>query len=607
MSQAQQENDVKIGLVLSGGGAKGFAHIGALQVIDSLGLKVDYVAGTSMGAVVGALYASGYSGNQLDSIFKQVDFDNLINDVTPRASKSFFERANNEKYAIILAFNNFKIHLPSAISRGQNFFNLLSKLSLHVSDVNDFENLPIPFFCIATNVETGEQVLLDKGSLPQAIAASGAFPSLFQPVIIDDQILIDGGIVNNYPIDELKSRGMDFIIGVDVQDELADRKELISAPDILFQINNFRTTRDMKIKSKQTDIYIKPDIKDFNVISFSEGAQIIEKGKLAAIQHEEALKRLSLTHMVKEESQFHASVSDSIMIKNIGVNELSKYTRSYVLGKLKLKANEKVSYEEFEKGINNLVATNNFDSFLYRFEPNEDGYDLNTTLTESINTTFLKIGVHYDELYKSAVILNLTQKRVLVKNDIISLDVILGDNVRYNLNYFIDKGFYLSIGLKSRFNDFRKNINATLLLSPPEIELSGLNKIGIKLRDFTNQIYLQTLFRRDFSLTAGAEHKHLNIISETFSDANRGETIFEKSDFFSFYGNIKFDTYDNRYFPKKGFLFDGDFHLYLSSSNFNKNFSQFSISKGKIGYAIPFSGISNHAGIRSVKAVPSPP
>src|SRR5690606_19843473 len=222
----QPQKAPKIGLVLSGGGAKGFAHIGVLKVIDSLNIKVDYIAGTSMGAIIGSLYASGYSGKQLDSIFSSLYFDDVINDNLPRSAKTFYERDNSERYAVTLPFNNFKLKLPSALSRGQNVFNLLSKLTLHVTDISDFDQLPIPFFCVATDVETGKAIILDQGNLAQAVTASGAFPSLFQPVIIDDRVLIDGGVINNYPIDELKVKGMDVIIGVDVQDGLAKREDL---------------------------------------------------------------------------------------------------------------------------------------------------------------------------------------------------------------------------------------------------------------------------------------------------------------------------------------------------------------------------------------------
>ncbi|WP_299337546.1 patatin-like phospholipase family protein [uncultured Psychroserpens sp.] len=582
----------KIGLVLSGGGAKGFAHIGVLKVIDSLGVKIDYVAGTSMGAIVGSLYASGYSGKQLDSIFRSLDFDKVINDNLPRSSKTFYERDNTEKYAIALPFNNFKLKLPSALSRGQNVFNLLSRLTLHVNEIDDFEQLPIPFFCIATNVETGEQVVLDSGSLPLSITASGAFPSLFQPVNINNQLLIDGGVVNNYPIDELRAKGMDIIIGVDVQDDLASREDMTSAPDVLLQINNFRTINDMKLKSKKTDIYIKPDITDFSVVSFSEGKKIIENGKKAALEKTLELSTLPKLNTNNYRTQLNLIHNDSISINGISLVGNERYTRSYILGKLKLKGDETVSYTDFNRGVNNLVATNNFDSFHYDFEKSDDkeGYDFVAEVEESTTTTFLKLGLHYDDLYKSAALVNLTKKRLLFNNDIASLDVILGDNVRFNFDYLIDKGFYWSVGFRSRYNQFEKNVNAELLLDETQIEDTGINKLEVKLRDQTNQFYLQTLFRKDFALGIGAEHKRLNIKSETITiNDETDEFEFENTDYFSAFGTLVLDTYDDKYYPSSGVYFNGDFHTYLFASNFNKGFDRFSIAKAEMGYAFRIS------------------
>ena len=341
---AQRETlnqEPKVGLVLSGGGAKGFAHIGTLKVIDSLGIKVDYVAGTSMGAIIGSLYASGYSGKQLDSLFKIVDFDTLINDKFERKSKSLFERKNSEKYALGLPFDNFKIQLPSGLSRGQKVYNMLYKLMLPVNHITNFEDLPIPFFCIATNIETGQPVILDQGNLAHAVAASGAFPSLFQPVNIGDHIYIDGGVTNNYPIEELKAKGVDVIIGVDVQDDLKDREALKSAPDILVQINNFRTIEAMKSKRQMTDIYIKPDITNFTVISFGEGKDIIKNGEAAAYQQLNALVDLK-----QKQKGFYkrpkTKMPDSVRLNSIKLKGNKRYTRSYILGKLKLRGNEKV-------------------------------------------------------------------------------------------------------------------------------------------------------------------------------------------------------------------------------------------------------------------------
>ncbi|WP_420837404.1 patatin-like phospholipase family protein [Algibacter amylolyticus] len=580
----------KVGLVLSGGGAKGLAHIGVLKVIDSLGIQVDYIAGTSMGSIIGALYASGYSGKQLDSIFHEIDFDKIINDDLPRSSTAFSERSNMEKYALKLPFNNFKIKLPSALSRGHNTYSLFLKLLIHVNEINDFSKLPIPFFCIATNVEKGEQVVLEKGNLTQAIMASSALPSLFQPVNINKDMLIDGGVVNNYPVDEIRAKGMDIIIGVDVQDGLANRDELTSAPDVLIQINNFRTIHDMKFKVEKTDIYIKPDIRKFNVVSFDEGKEIINSGKIAALNEFDALTKLSKTPNVNQKLKLKPI--DSLKINNIEIKGNENYTRAYVLGKLKLKKDEVISYQDFAKGLNNLVATNNFKAFEYELKstPGKAGYNMSATLKERRVNTFLKLGLHFDDLYKSGALINLTKKQLLFKNDEASLDIVLGDNVRYNFEYLIDKGFYWSVGIRSRYNQFQKQISAQLLLDDEQITNSGLNKIDVKLRDQMNQFYLQTLFRRDFSLSAGLEHKRLEINSETIL-GNRPDRDFqfENTDYLSLFGNLKLDTYDDKYFPREGVYFNGDLNVYLSASGFVEEFKDFSVAKAELGYAFGVS------------------
>ena len=588
---AQETQEPKVGLVLSGGGAKGFAHIGVLKVIDSLGIKIDYISGTSMGAVIGSLYATGYSGKQLEEMFNAQDFDELINDNFPRASKSFYDRENSIKYAVSLPFDKFNISLPSALSRGQNVYNLLYQLMLPVNDIKDFDNLPIPFFCIATNIETGESLVLDKGRLAEAVTASAALPSLFQPVVIDGDILIDGGVTNNFPVEELRAKGMDIIIGVDVQDALKDRASLKSAPDILLQINNFRTIRAMEAKAELTDVYIKPDIKEFSVISFDEGKDIIANGEAAARTNLSKLLKIKSSQQ-QEFVRSEIKPLDSLKINAISFKGNERYTRAYLIGKLKLKGENKISYADFKHGINNVIASNNFDTFRYHLEPSKDnsGYNLSGTIIESETSMFLRLGLHYDDLYKSAILANLTKKRLLFNNDIASLDLILGDNSRYNFDYFIDKGFYLSIGIKSRFNQFHKSINPLLALDEDSPLLSGLNRIDIQLQDFTNQLYIQTLFRKDFALRAGGEYKRLNVSSETlFEEDQDDEIIFEKTGYFSVFGNLKFDNYDHPIFPKSGFFFNGDFHLYLSASDFNSDFKEFSIAKADIGYAFSFN------------------
>ncbi len=602
LTAQQQAEDVKVGLVLSGGGAKGMAHIGALKVIEEAGVEIDYIGGTSMGAIVGALYASGYSAGELDSIFKNTDFTELIQDNLPRNAKTFYEKEDSERYALTLPFSNFKISFPSAISRGQNIYNELVRLLFHVKDVDDFGRLPTPFFCIATNIETGEEVLLDRGYLPEAILASGTFPSLFEPSEIDGNILIDGGVVNNYPVERVKALGADIIIGVDVQHGLSDRESLNSATEILLQINNFRTVSDMVEKSKQTDIYITPDIANFSVIDFDLGGQIIKSGEVAAKQHTVALKALSMRQNRQKTIKPAIEPQDSITINRLILRGNKNYTRGYVKGKLRFPLGEKTTFEKLQQGISNLSATSNFQGLRYELVSNGLGVDLILKLRENPTKTYIRLGAHYDDLYKSAAMINLTRKNSLLKDDVASFDFILGDNIRYNLQYYVDKGFYWSFGVNSKFDQFEEEIDFDLIRSNFEVtDDPNINSINLDVSDLTNQIYLQTVFQEEFAVTLGAEHKFLKYSTRTLRDStagnnmalnlsSEGRTFFEKSNYFSAYGNLILDTYDDNYFPSKGLYFNGDFHLYLFSSDFNDNFKEFSIAKARMGAAFPLAG-----------------
>ncbi len=601
---AQETNDkrevVKAGLVLSGGGAKGLAHIGVLKILEEAGVHIDYIGGTSMGAIIGGLYASGYSATELDSIFRNTDLMDLIQDNLPRSAKSFYEKEDSERYALALPFNKFKVSIPQSFSNGQNIYNELLRLLYHVKDVEDFNKLPIPFLCIATDVETGEEVLLNKGYLPEAILASGTLPSLFGPVEIDGQVLIDGGVVNNYPIEEIKKLGADVVIGVDVQHGLRDREALLSATEILLQINNFRTVQGMEQKSKLTDIYIKPGVENYSVISFNLGDEIIKTGEVAAKEKYTELAELALRQKGHVEPRVRIPVQDSIEVDRLVLKGNFNYTRGYIKGKLRLNLAEKITFEKLEQGIGNLSATGNFQAIRYKLVSDGGlGLDLVLDLKENPNKTFLRIGAHYDDLYNSAALINLTKKNILMRDDVGSIDFILGDNLRYDFQYYVDKGFYWSFGINSRFNDFEKEVNYDLIQSNFQgRDDTNISNINLDVTDLTNQIYLQTVVREEFAFMLGLEHKFLKYSTRTLNqlldenDPTLGNspderTLFEKSNYFSTYGRLILDTYNDKYFPTRGLYFNGDFHLYLYSSDYNDNFKEFSIAKARMGAAFP--------------------
>jgi len=570
----------KIGLVLSGGGAKGFAHVGVLKVLEQAGIKIDYIGGTSMGAVIGGIYASGYNAAQLDSIICATNFDNLLFDYVPRSSKNFYEKRNDELYALVLPFNKFKIDVPQSLSKGIFNYNLFNRLCLHARHVRDFNQLPIPFLCMATDIELGKQVVLDKGVLAQALFASSALPSVFSPVILDQKLLVDGGVTNNYPIDEIKKLGADIIIGVDVQSGLRDKSQLQGATNILFQITNLITIGKIEANSKKTDIYIKPEINNFGIVSFEKAKEIILRGETAAFSVYEDLAKLADKPNPYQKPKLKIE-SDSLHITNIICNNLKDYSEAYIEGKLKFKAGAKIRYRDLEKGINNIDATHNFGTVIYSLEPNGAGEDLILNFQENPVTTYLKFGLHYDGLYKSAVLGNITNKNNLFKSDVLSFDLILGDNFRYNLDYYIDNGYNLSVGFKSQLNQFNKNIAKDFIGFAVD---PALNSININFLDLSNQLYFQSIFAQKFLIGFGLEHNYLNIKSEMVALTNTKK--IDKSNYGSVFAYMKFDSFDNQYFPRKGWYFSADIHNHLFSSNYSNKFNPFSIAKADVGVAV---------------------
>lgn len=575
----ENKSPLKVGLVLSGGGAKGFAHIGVLKVLEEANVKVDFIGGTSMGAIIGGLYASGYNATQIDSIFKATDFDKIIQDQIPRSSKNYYIKRNDERYAVSLPMDKFRIGVPAAFSKGLYNYNLLAKLLHSARDIKDFSKLPIPFICIATDIETGEEILLNEGYLPQAISASAAFPSLFAPVEIDGRLLVDGGVKNNYPIDEVRRMGADFIIGVDVQDGLKTRENLTGATNILVQVSSLSMSEKMLSKIEKTDVYIKPDIREYGVISFADGSQIIDKGEEAAREVLEKLKEVATLGYINKGK---IEEKNALIVDKIIINRLTNYTDSYVLGKLGIKDQESITYDELRSGVDNLAASRDFSTISYTIDHDKEcGETLNFKLTENKIKTYFKVGAHYDGLYKTSVLANITRKKFLFKNDLLSLDAIVGDNIRYNFDYYIDNGFHFSYGIKSSFNSFSRNV-ATDFSEGALLELLGVNSININFSDFSHAAYLQTIFARKFVLGLGIEVKHLKIKSETLSNSSPD---FDDSTYLSAFGYLKYDSYDNKFFPKKGWYAAGDFQYYHTSTDFSNNFHPVSIAKADAGYA----------------------
>jgi len=574
-----QKKQPKIGLVLSGGGAKGFAHVGVLKEIEKAGIQIDYIGGTSMGAIIGGLYAAGYSAGQIEKIVIDTDFYTLLQDKNPRKSKPFFDKEHGEKHSLVLPINQGKIGLPQGVSKGQNVLSFLTQLLSPVDSISDFSKLPIPFFCIATDVEKGNQVKLTSGSLPLALRASGSFPTLLNPIEIEGQLLIDGGVANNFPVDEMKKTGVDIIIGVDVQSKLFDKEKIKTVLDVLSQISSYQIyNRNSKQRAK-TDIYIHPDIFDFTVVSFDKSLEIMAKGTQIAKKFTKTFDSIAKLQTIKRIPNDLVNKDSEFVVGKIEISGNKNYTRAYILGKLKLQERDKINYKELATRVSYLSATDNFKMIKFNVKNSSKGKVVFIDVKENKQNANLRLGVHYDLVYKSGVLINLNKKNILSKNDAISIDLVVGDKPRFNLQYFVDNGFYYSYGFSSRYNSFQTDVKSNI---------SGINLVNLKYRDFINRVYVQTTFDRKFAIGLGLEYQKLLSQTETISTLTNDPFVFDDSDYLNLYSYLKLDTYDDKYYPKKGVFLDARFKWYMSSTDYNNDFIQFSQVRGKIGFAKTF-------------------
>jgi NTE family protein len=259
-------NRPRIGLVLSGGGARGAAHVGVIRALEELRIPIDAVAGTSMGAVVGGLYAAGLSGEEIERVFRQLDWQEMIRDRAPRQDLAYRRKQDDRN---ILARGQLGVNategvvLPLGLVQGHRINQVLRTATVRVADVQDFDQLPTPFRALATDLETGEPVVLDSGDLVTVLRASMSAPGVLTPVELDGRLLVDGGLVDNLPVELARSMGVDRLIVVDVSFPLAHRDDFDSALDITNQMIGImvrRGTLESKAKLQPGDVLIEPNL-----------------------------------------------------------------------------------------------------------------------------------------------------------------------------------------------------------------------------------------------------------------------------------------------------------------------------------------------------------
>lgn len=412
----------KIGLVLSGGGAKGAAHVGVLKVLEAHHIPIDYIAGTSIGAYVGGMYALGYRANEIEALMMKQNWSSGYSDLIPREQLAYREKQNRDQYNIPLnlGIRDGEMQAPSGVLLGQSMSRLYRNTTGLVPEYSSFNDLAIPFRAVATDLETSRAVILSRGSLVQAMQASATVPGALQPAVIDGKILVDGGIANNMPVDVVKSMGADIVIAVDIGSELVKKDQLNGAVAVLNQLSTMLTqasTERQKQLLTDRDVLIRPNIDLLSTTDFSDMPKALKAGEAAAKRLLPQLQHLEMSAAEYQAYVQHKKAISGKWLENVQrpVTQIvyhndAKVSHSMLTEVLGIKVGDVVDKQQLDDAINRLYSLDKFERVSAEFEDTDEGRVLTvTTKAKSWGPNYVQLGFNWEDDFStnSAVTLDL--------------------------------------------------------------------------------------------------------------------------------------------------------------------------------------------------------
>jgi len=531
----------KVGLVLSGGGAKGFAYIGLLRVLQEVGLRVDYIGGSSIGSIIGGLYALGYHPDTIARMIRLQHWDKLLKDVAGRRYVAFEEKGIGEKTVVNVPLKNKTLGI-SSMYHGQEIDLLLNRFFASSYQTTDFTKLPTPFLCIGTNLFTGEAVVLNRGYLPMAIRASMSIPGYFSPADYMGYYLVDGGVVNNYPVKEVRDMGARIIVGGDVQSGLYSTKEQLgSITAILDQITSFSRVRANEIGDSLTNLKVRIKM-NYGMMDFSDYDSIMAVGERVARAHYGELKALadSLNAIeFKPLKKYDATPLTSVCVDSLVIRGNKKMQESYFRSIFGYYENGQVSVDDLERDIRLAYGSGYFDRLSY-----ELGYDRGKTSliikAEESGPGEVSAGIHYNSDYGICLTLGGAFRNVFGTNSKLFADINVAVNPRIRATYMLGLGGMASVCAKSEFYTFKVNTYEKDVVS---------NRFN--LTNYKGSLFFNYNFKTMVNLKAGLEYEYFRFRQDILIDSTL--LPYEK---FSSYGNVfislNADTRDRSYFPTTG-------------------------------------------------------
>ena len=548
------EGRKKVAVVLSGGGAKGTAHIGALKVIERAGVPIDIVTGTSMGSLVGGLYAIGYNADALDSLVRGLDWSYVISDREDMSRQSLIDRKKQNTYILSRGLTIGKRNKDDGgIIKGKNINMLIEKLCMGYTDSMDFNKLPIPFACVATNLVDNSEVDFHSGNLPQALRASMAIPAVFSPVRIGKKVLVDGGLVNNFPVDLARAMGADIVIGVTVQDSLRSSEGLNSTLSILMQIVDFNTLNKYNENIANTDIHIRVDPSGYSSASFTSAAvdTLINRGEAEAMRHWDELKALKKIIGVSDsfEPERLQPLRPKVMTEHVHLTgctfeNMTPQDEAFLTAKFHLNRLDSISTHDEELITTSMRTDLFFQTATSRLVEEADGYRLVLTAGNR-KTSQVNIGFRFDNEEMVALQLNANlplEKTLFVSSDLtlrLGKRILAGGEITFHPRW-------MRVSRPTISYYFRRNDIDIYNQGDREYNIV-YNQHHTSLEPFNFSIH-------NFDFQMGVCWDYFNFGTMLQSDVSR-EVNIENGHYFKYQAQVNYNSENSWYFPTKGARF----------------------------------------------------
>ncbi|MFZ2490597.1 MAG: patatin-like phospholipase family protein [Thermoanaerobaculia bacterium] len=444
----------KIGLALGGGGARGCAHVGVLRALEELKIPVDYIAGTSIGAVVGGLYASGLTSAEIDRILTTTDWADIFEDRSSFKHLPYRRKEDEIRYltAFEAGLKRGRLRLPTGLRSGQKFNFVLQSALIPVSAVDDFSKLPIPFKAVAADLETGERVVLDRGDLAQAIRASIGIPGVLSPIERDGRMLVDGGIADNVPVDLVRAMGADIVIAVDVSTPLLERKELGSMVAVLGQMSTILMRRNTVEQLSHADLVLTPEVAKVPSLAFGDAARIIVLGHDEAMRQQEPLARLAVDAETYADLEQARPKSDwrRRQITSMAIEGSGRVDGRIVRSLVRTQSAEELDIETLRRDILRVYALDDFEQVRFFLRDGPDSQQLVIALEDKPwGPTYVRFGFNLtDDLAGDSafgLVTSVTRTRINALGGEWRTDLQLGEE------YGVETEFYQPLDFRGRF------------------------------------------------------------------------------------------------------------------------------------------------------------